>query len=187
MTELSTGNGHDRTGGLAPPIPRPKDPTGALRQRRARARRRGRDATAAQAGNQNFEKANDFKGSVTVASVTDGRANQSKTVTPFAQSQWQAGSAVTVPERRPGVATCAAAVTLATVGITLSAVGMVETATYALAVGGVLFCALAVSADVLTLAMPSVVSALWRLPRRRRGPGWPAVVRRGGCHRWLRR
>jgi hypothetical protein len=34
-------------------------------------------------------------------------------------------------------------------------------ATYSLAVGGVLFCALAVSADVLTLAMPSVIGALW--------------------------
>jgi hypothetical protein len=34
---------------------------------------------------------------------------------------------------------------------------MVETATYALAVGGVLFCALTVSADVLTPTMPSVV------------------------------
>jgi hypothetical protein len=39
---------------------------------------------------------------------------------------------------------------------------MVETATYALAVGGVLFCALALAADVLTLAMPSVIGALWR-------------------------
>jgi hypothetical protein len=49
MTELSTGNGHDRTGGLAPPVPRPKDLTGALRQRRARARQRDRDATTARA------------------------------------------------------------------------------------------------------------------------------------------
>jgi hypothetical protein len=39
---------------------------------------------------------------------------------------------------------------------------MIETATYALAVGGVLFCALALAADVLTLTMPSVVAALWR-------------------------
>jgi hypothetical protein len=44
------------------------------------------------------------------------------------------------------------------VGITLSAVGMVETATYALAVGGTLFCALALAADVLTLTMPSAVA-----------------------------
>jgi hypothetical protein len=111
----------------------------------------------------NFEKANDFKGSVTVATVTDGRANQSKTVTPFARSQWHAGgSPVTVPERHPGAAAYAGAVMLASVGIILSAVGMIETATYALAVGGVLFCALAVSADVLTLTMPSVVGALWR-------------------------
>jgi hypothetical protein len=122
---MTTGNGHDRTGGLAPPVPRPKDPTGALRQRRARARRRDRDATTALAGNQNFEKANDFKGSVTVATVTDKRANQSKTVTPFAQSQWQAGgSPVTVPERHPGAAAYAGAVMLASAGVTLSAVGI---------------------------------------------------------------
>jgi hypothetical protein len=33
-----------------------------------------------------------------------------------------------------------------------------ETATYALAVGGTLFCALAVAADVLTLTMPSAIA-----------------------------
>jgi hypothetical protein len=172
MTELSTGNGHDRTGGLAPPVQRPKDPTGALRQRRARARRRDRDATTAQAGNQNFEKTNDFKGSVTVATVTNGRANHSKTVTPFAQPQWQAGGPVTVPKRYPGAAAYAGAVMIASVGITLSAVGMVETATYALAAGGVLLCALAVAADVLTLTMPSVIGALWR----RRSPAVVALA-----------
>src|SRR5258708_28342199 len=55
-----------------------------------------------------------------------------------------------------------AAIGLATVGVGLSVVGMVETATYALAVGGVLFCAVAVAADVLTLTMPSVIGTLWR-------------------------
>jgi hypothetical protein len=50
---------------------------------------------------------------------------------------------------------------LATVGIALSGVVMVETATYALAVGGSLFCTLAVAADVLTLTMPSVIGAMW--------------------------
>jgi hypothetical protein len=61
---------------------------------------------------------------------------------------------------------------IASVGITLSAVGMVETATYALAAGGVLLCALAVAADVLTLTMPSVIGALWR----RRSPAVVALA-----------
>jgi hypothetical protein len=65
-----------------------------------------------------------------------------------------------------------AATCLAAIGLTLSIVGAIETATYSLAVGGTLFCALAVSADLLTLAMPSVVGALWR----RRSP---AVVLAG--------
>jgi hypothetical protein len=68
----------------------------------------------------------------------------------------------TVPGRVADVMACVGAVGLATVGVGLSVVGMVETATYALAVGGVLFCALAIAADVLTLTMPSVVGALWR-------------------------
>jgi hypothetical protein len=55
----------------------------------------------------------------------------------------------------------AAPVLLGAVGIGLSAVGMVETASYAWAIGG-LFCALAVSADVLTLTMPAIIAALWR-------------------------
>jgi hypothetical protein len=57
-----------------------------------------------------------------------------------------------------------AAIGLATVGVGLSVVGMVVTATYVL--GGVLFRALAVAADVLTLTIPSVIGAL----RRRRSP-----------------
>jgi hypothetical protein len=76
------------------------------------------------------------------------------------------GAAVTVaPDvtpRRNGAAAYIAAVALAAVGVGLSAIGMVETATYAMAVGGVLFCALAIAADVLTLTMPSVIGTLWR-------------------------
>jgi hypothetical protein len=53
---------------------------------------------------------------------------------------------------------------LGAVGIALSAIGMIETASYALAVGGVLFCALAISADALTLVMPATIGALW--PKR---------------------
>jgi hypothetical protein len=51
---------------------------------------------------------------------------------------------------------------LGAVGIGLSAIGMIETASYALAVGGVLFCALAIAADALTLVMPATIGALWR-------------------------
>jgi len=51
---------------------------------------------------------------------------------------------------------------LGAVGIGLSAIGMVETASYSLAVGGFLFCALAMAADVLTLVMPATIGALWR-------------------------
>jgi len=54
---------------------------------------------------------------------------------------------------------------------------LVETATYSLVVGGVLFCALAVAADVLTLTMPSVIGALWRTALACRDPRRPAVVR----------
>jgi hypothetical protein len=85
----------------------------------------------------------------------------------------KAGNAVTAPGpalpqpahptgRAVDLMAYTAAVALAAVGIGLSALGMIETATYALAVGSVLFCALAVAADVLTLAMPSVIGALWR-------------------------
>jgi DNA-binding transcriptional regulator YdaS (Cro superfamily) len=76
------------------------------------------------------------------------------------------------PARGVSVGGYLAATCLAAVGVTLSGVGMVETATYALAIGGVLFCALAVAADVLTLTMPATVGALWR----RRSP---AVVLAG--------
>jgi hypothetical protein len=56
----------------------------------------------------------------------------------------------------------AAAGIVGAVGIGLSAIGMVETATYSLAVGGVLFCAKAIGADALTLTMPTTIRALWR-------------------------
>jgi hypothetical protein len=149
MTDLDTANGYDTAGGLAPPVTRPKDPTGASRSRRYR-QRKASGADLPQHGAA--QKRNDFKGRVTVgrdATVTVEKPSKSKT--PFAQPRRQVANVVTY-----GAAIC-----LATVGVGLSAVGMVETATYALAVGGVLFCALAVAADVLTLTMPSVVGALW--------------------------
>lgn len=59
----------------------------------------------------------------------------------------------------------AAAVLLASIGVALAAVGMVETVGYSWRVGGEVFAALAVCADGLGLAMPSAIAALWR--RRR--------------------
>jgi hypothetical protein len=187
MTDLSAGNGHDGMGGLAPPVTRPRDPTGASRSRRYRDKRKATVTAAVTMpaippDQHPTEKPNDFKDSVTVARDAalpadhDGEKDSiTNAVTTFAQPQWQAiadPAPASRGERRWSVASVAAAVCLAAVGITLSAVGIVETATYALAVGGALFCALAVSADLLTLTMPSVAGALWR----RRSP---AVVLAG--------
>jgi len=78
------------------------------------------------------------------------------------------GHGVTVPVTAPVTGTAGsigryvAAGLLGAVGIGLSAIGMVETASYSLAVGGFLFCALAMAADVLTLVMPATIGALWR-------------------------
>jgi hypothetical protein len=158
MTDITT-NGHDTTGGLAPPAAPErviKDPTAASRSKRYRDNRKvAVTAPAAQPDTRSAEKPNGFKGRVTVAdrhSVTIGKAHKSNGVTPSVQPPWQAGNVVAY-----GAAIC-----LAIIGIGLSAIGMVETATYSLAVGGFLFCALAIAADVLTLAMPATVGALWR-------------------------
>jgi hypothetical protein len=160
---------------------------GAVNWRRYREKRKATVTAAAppptvQPDQRPTEKPYDFNESVTVkrdaglpANRRDGEKLSTKAVTPFPQPQWQAiadPAAASRGERRWSVTSVAAAVCLAAVGITLSAVGMVETATYALAVGGVLFCALAVAADVLTLTMPSVIGALWH----RRSP---AVVLAG--------
>jgi hypothetical protein len=180
MTDLPTGNGHDMAGGLEPPVTRPRtprDPTGAARAKRYRDARAARSAVTVPPGTitDDREKTNDFNTSVTVARHAavrpdrddnrDGKnASVANGVTPFTQPRWQVGDSVA--HAPPGwgvtVATTIATLMLAAVGITLSLVGMVETATYALAVGGVLFCTLAVVADVLTLTMPSVAGALWR-------------------------
>lgn len=52
--------------------------------------------------------------------------------------------------------------TLALVGMSLAAIGMVETTAYAISVGGSVFAALAICADLLVLTMPAAVAALWR-------------------------
>jgi len=69
-----------------------------------------------------------------------------------------------------------AAAVLASVGVALAAIGMIETTAYAARVGGMLFAALAVCADALVLFMPAAAAALWR----RRSP---AIVAAAGL--WL--
>ena len=54
------------------------------------------------------------------------------------------------------------AAVLASVGVALAAIGMIETTAYAARVGGMLFAGLAVCADALVLFMPAAVAALWR-------------------------
>jgi hypothetical protein len=51
---------------------------------------------------------------------------------------------------------------LASVGLALAAIGMIETTTYALRVGGPVFAGLAVCADALVLLMPAAFAGLWR-------------------------
>jgi hypothetical protein len=109
-----------------------------------------------------IEQAPDGHDAVTAAAPMAAPRN-ADTVTRGAMTAKRDGVAVAHPTgRATDVMAYVAAIGLATVGVGLSVVGMVETATYALAVGGVLFCAVAVAADVLTLTMPSVIGTLWR-------------------------
>jgi hypothetical protein len=75
-----------------------------------------------------------------------------------------------VPARRGmgGARRILGSVVLASVGVTLAVVGMVETTTFATRVGGMLFASLAVCADLLVLLMPAAAAALWR----RRSPAF---------------
>ena len=61
---------------------------------------------------------------------------------------------------------------LACVGLALAAIGMVETTSYSLRVGGPLLAALAICADALVLFMPAALAALWR----RRSPAMIAAA-----------
>jgi hypothetical protein len=61
-----------------------------------------------------------------------------------------------------GFARVLGTVLLASIGVAMAAIGMVETTNYALRVGGLLFAGLAVCADALVLLMPAAVAALWR-------------------------
>ncbi len=157
-------------------VVRPKDATGAMRARRHRAKRKAQPDVAVGAvtmpvtpspplagtvpalddGGAKLGKANDFKADVTVFDKTvEGR------------NGWP-----DVTMRGASTGRYLAAGLLASTGIGLSAIGMVETATYALAAGGFLFCALAIAADVLTLVMPAAAGALWR----RRSPATVLAV-----------
>src|SRR5260370_31952530 len=82
------------------PSPPVKDPTGAVRARRYRHKRKTVTAPVTGSENQKFEKRNDFKDSVTVArdaGVTAGKPSKSKAVTPSVQPPDQVrGQGVTV-------------------------------------------------------------------------------------------
>jgi len=67
-----------------------------------------------------------------------------------------------VPSRRSTCGRLLAITIVASVGIALAAIGMIETTAYAMRVGGWLFAALAICADALVLFMPAAVAGLWR-------------------------
>jgi hypothetical protein len=109
MTDTVTANGHDATGGLDPPVTRPrvvKDPTAASRARRYRDNKR----KAAGANRAATEKANDFKSRVTVrrhAGVAVEKVGKSKSVTPSGQPRWHIAD-VAAYAAAIGLAGCAA-------------------------------------------------------------------------------
>jgi hypothetical protein len=140
--------------------PARSDRTNAERQRRFKRKR----ALAAKGGvttvgNQNIESPQNVATVASLPQVTpQGNAIDVVEVTALAR---ETRGVTPVGRTSVRLATSLAATCLATVGVTLSLAGMVETATYALAVGGVLFCAQAIAADLLALTMPSVMAALW--------------------------
>jgi hypothetical protein len=144
MTDLSTANGHAGTGELAPPVPRPRDPTGASRAKRYRDNRKAAvtaavTAPAVEPDQRQAEKPNDFNSHVTLDRDAALRAKRygekssvANGVTTFAKPRWQvgrdtAGEPVTVDEHRTTIdlAAYAAALGLATVAAYFSIRGMV--------------------------------------------------------------
>ncbi len=81
-------------------------------------------------------------------------------------------SAVRGPSRTGRFGSVLGAAILAGVGVALAAIGMTETTTYSLGVGGPLLGALAICADTLVLLMPAAIAALWR----RRSPAMIAAM-----------
>jgi hypothetical protein len=61
---------------------------------------------------------------------------------------------------------------LAGIGIALAAIGMIETTSYSLRVGGPLLAGLAICADAMVLFLPAAIAALWR----RRSPATIAAM-----------
>jgi hypothetical protein len=88
MTDLSTGNGHDWMGGLAPPVTRPRDPTGAATVTAAVT------MPAIPPDQRPTEQPNDFNEIVTVERDVALPANRdvaklsTRAVTPFPQPRW---------------------------------------------------------------------------------------------------
>jgi len=64
--------------------------------------------------------------------------------------------------RAGGLGRVLGAAILASVGVALAAIGMIETTAFAMRVGGMLFAGLSICADALVLFMPAAVAALWR-------------------------
>jgi hypothetical protein len=80
--------------------------------------------------------------------------------------------AVRVPSRTGRFGRGLGMAILASIGIALAAIGMIETTSYSLRVGGPLLAALAICADALVLFLPAAVAALWR----RRSPATIAAA-----------
>jgi hypothetical protein len=154
---------------------KPRDPTNAERSRRFRANKKAeREARRAETATPTATAV----APVSVAPVTPPTVAQSvaqRPATPPTVAQSVAQRPATVITL---IARYAAPVLLGMVGIALSLVGMIETAAYALASGGILSCALAILADALTLTMPTAIAALCQ--RRSPAVGLAAVLWLGG-------
>jgi hypothetical protein len=83
-----------------------------------------------------------------------------------------AASSVRVPSSTGRFGRVLGTTIVASLGVALAAIGMIETTTYSLRVGGLLLAGLAICADALVLFMPAAVAALWR----RRSPAMIAAA-----------
>jgi hypothetical protein len=86
-------------------------------------------------------------------------------VAPQSSPETLAATAVIAPPAPSRLSACGrllATTIVASVGVALAVIGMIETTAYALRVGGWLFAALAICADALVLFMPAAVAGLWR-------------------------
>ena len=86
-------------------------------------------------------------------------------VAPQSSPETLAATAVIAPPAPSRLSACGrllATTIVASVGVALAVIGMIETTAYAMRVGGWLFAALAICADALVLFMPAAVAGLWR-------------------------